>query len=36
VARLLISHGANREATTQEERTPLEMGSPAFARGLRN
>ena len=59
VARLLISHGADRELTNRcvevevevnllpscgtlvtlvprEEKTPLEMGSPGFARTLRN
>merc|ERR1711974_497672 len=36
VARLLISHGANREVANHEEKTPLEMCSPGFARALKN
>ena len=56
VARLLISHGANREVScyflsdgfarglffitpqvaNREEKTPLEMCSPGFARALKN
>ena len=36
VAKLLISHGANREIQNREEKTPLEMCSPQFARGLKS
>jgi 26S proteasome non-ATPase regulatory subunit 10 len=36
VAQLLISHGANRELQNGEEKTPLELCSPAFARSLRS
>jgi len=36
VARLLISHGANREVSNREEKTPFDMCSPGFARALKN
>ena len=36
VAKLLISHGANRDIQNREEKTPLEMCSPQFARGLKS
>jgi len=36
VAKLLISHGANREIQNKEEKTPLEMCSPQFAKGLKS
>merc|ERR1712025_201609 len=36
VAQLLISHGANREIKNKEEKTPLELCTPGFARSLRS
>ena len=36
VCRLLISHGASRELQNREEKTPLEMCSPQFARSLKS
>ena len=36
VAQLLISHGASREVLNREEKSPLEMCSPQFARSLRS
>jgi len=36
VAKLLISHGASREIQNREEKSPLEMCSPQFARGLKS
>ena len=35
VCQLLISHGANRDVTNREEKSPLQMCSPAFARSLK-
>ena len=36
VAQLLISHGASRDLQNREEKTPLEMCSPQFARSLKS
>ena len=35
VAQLLISHGASREIANREEKSPLELCSPQFARSLK-
>ena len=36
VAGLLISHGANMELLNREEKSPLQLCSPQFARSLKN
>ena len=36
VAQLLISHGASRDLQNREEKTPLQMCSPQFARSLKS
>jgi len=35
VCQLLISHGANREIQNRDEKTPLQLCSPQFARSLK-
>ena len=36
VCQLLISHGASRDLANSEEKTPLELCSPQFARSLKS
>ena len=36
VCQLLISHGANRDIANGEEKTPLQLCSPQFARSLKS
>ena len=36
ICQLLISHGANRDLANKEEKTPLQLCSPQFARSLKS
>ena len=36
VCQLLISHGASRDLQNREEKSPLQMCSPQFARSLKS
>lgn len=36
VCQLLISHGASRELLNREEKSPLQLCSPQFARSLKS
>ena len=36
VCQLLISHGASRDLANREEKTPLQLCSPQFARSLKS